>query len=47
MSAFVLICGGVIGELIYRFGDIRDQKFSRLTRKHWSSDGCEPVRAGA
>jgi len=30
-SAFILVCGGVLGELIYRAGDVRDQDFSRLT----------------
>jgi glycosyltransferase involved in cell wall biosynthesis len=37
MSAFILICGGVLGELIYRAGDVRDQDFSRLTEKVWRS----------
>jgi glycosyltransferase involved in cell wall biosynthesis len=31
MSGFVLVCGGIFGELIYRFGDVRDLEFSRLT----------------
>lgn len=38
VSAFMLICGGVFGELIYRFGDVRDLQFSRLTKKVWRSD---------
>jgi len=37
MSAFILVCGGVLGELIYRAGDVRDQDFSRLTGKVWRS----------
>ncbi len=37
MSAFILICGGVLGELIYRSGDVRDLDFSRLTGKVWRS----------
>ena len=41
MSAFILVCGGVLGELIYRAGDVRDQDFSRLTGKVWRS-GANP-----
>jgi glycosyltransferase involved in cell wall biosynthesis len=33
MAAFILICGGVMGELIYRLGDVRETDFSRLTSK--------------
>jgi glycosyltransferase involved in cell wall biosynthesis len=36
-SAFILVCGGVLGELIYRAGDVRDQDFSRLTGTVWRS----------
>jgi glycosyltransferase involved in cell wall biosynthesis len=36
-SAFMLICGGVLGELIYGAGDVRDQDFSRLTGTVWRS----------
>jgi glycosyltransferase involved in cell wall biosynthesis len=39
MSAFILVCGGILGELIYRFGDVRDRDFSRLTGKTWRSAG--------
>ena len=35
MSAFILVCGGVLGELIYRSGDVRDLDFSRLTETVW------------
>ena len=35
-SAFILVCGGVLGELIYRAGDVREQDFSRLTGTVWS-----------
>jgi hypothetical protein len=38
MSGFILVCGGIFGELIYRFGDVRDLDFSRLTGKIWKSD---------
>ncbi len=43
MSAFILVCGGVLGELIYRSGDVRDQDFSRLTGRIWRIDphGCD------
>jgi len=37
MSAFILVCGGILGELIYRFGDVRDKDFSRLTVSTWQS----------
>jgi glycosyltransferase involved in cell wall biosynthesis len=36
-SAFILVCGGVLGELIYQSGDVRDQDFSRLTGTVWRS----------
>jgi hypothetical protein len=36
-SAFILVSGGVLGELIYRAGDVRDQDFSRLTGTVWSN----------
>lgn len=35
MSAIILICGGVLGELIYRLGDVRERDFSRLTASVW------------
>jgi hypothetical protein len=35
MSAFILICGGILGELIYGFGDVRERDFSRLTGTTW------------
>lgn len=36
-SAFILVCGGILGELIYRSGDVRDLDFSRLTGTVWRS----------
>jgi glycosyltransferase involved in cell wall biosynthesis len=36
-SAFILFCGGILGELIYRAGDVREQDFSRLTGTVWRS----------
>jgi len=35
MSAFILVCGGVLGELIYKLGDVREEQFSRLTASVW------------
>jgi glycosyltransferase involved in cell wall biosynthesis len=35
MSAIILVCGGVLGELIYRLGDMRERDFSRLTATVW------------
>jgi glycosyltransferase involved in cell wall biosynthesis len=33
MSAFIFVCGGAMGELIYRLGDVREREFSRLTAR--------------
>jgi glycosyltransferase involved in cell wall biosynthesis len=35
MTAVILICGGVLGELIYMLGDVRERDFSRLTDTIW------------
>jgi len=32
-SAFMLVCSGALGELIYNLGDMRDHEFARLTQK--------------
>jgi len=32
-GALILACGGVLGELIFKLGDLREQDFARLTRK--------------
>ena len=45
MSAFILVCGGILGELIYRFGDVRDRDFSRLTGTTWRSGTGTLVKA--
>jgi hypothetical protein len=37
VSAFILICSGALGELIYKLGDTRPHDFSRLTQKVWSA----------
>ena len=31
-GALILACGGVLGELIFKLGDLREQDFARLTR---------------
>lgn len=36
-AAFMLVCGGAIGELIYKLGDLREHEFSRLTERLLSS----------
>jgi hypothetical protein len=33
MSGLILACGGILGELVYRLGDIREKDFSRLTSR--------------
>ena len=35
MAAFILVSGGVLGELVYKLGDVRERDFSRLTVKVW------------
>ena len=35
ISAFILVCAGVLGELVFKLGDVREQDFSRLTGKVW------------
>ena len=47
MSAFILVCGGILGELIYRFGDVRERDFSRLTGTIWRSGTGTLVKAVA
>ena len=37
MATFSLVCGGVLGELIYKLGDVREEQFSRLTGRLWGS----------
>jgi glycosyltransferase involved in cell wall biosynthesis len=40
MGACILVCGGVLGELTYRLGDLRENEFARLTGRTW---GVAPV----
>ena len=42
MAAIILVCGGVLGELVYKLGDMRETDFSRLTSKVWGSNASEP-----
>jgi len=32
-SAFMLLCSGALGELVYNLGDMRDHEFARLTQR--------------
>jgi glycosyltransferase involved in cell wall biosynthesis len=35
-GAIILVCGGVLAELVYKLGDVRESDFSRLTVKVWT-----------
>ncbi|MGH8249925.1 MAG: glycosyltransferase [Steroidobacteraceae bacterium] len=37
-ASMILALGGVIGELVYKLGDVRDHHFSRLTGTVWNGD---------
>jgi glycosyltransferase involved in cell wall biosynthesis len=37
MGAFILMCAGVLGELVFKLGDLREAAFSRLTGRIWGS----------
>jgi glycosyltransferase involved in cell wall biosynthesis len=41
MTSFILMCAGILGELIYKLGDLKEHEFSRLTETTWN------VRAAA
>jgi hypothetical protein len=47
VSAIILVCGGILGELVYRLGDLRETDFSRLTGKVWGSLPHAGTLAGA
>jgi len=36
ISAFILVCSGALGELVYKLGDVREREFSRLTERLWN-----------
>lgn len=40
MAAFILGLSGVLGELVYKTGDVRERDFSRLTCKVWGAGGA-------
>ena len=37
-GALILVSGGVLGELIYKLGDLRELQFSRLTERTWGAN---------
>ena len=37
ISAFILFCAGMLGELVFKLGDVREQDFSRLTSRIWGA----------
>ncbi|MGE0114233.1 MAG: glycosyltransferase family 2 protein [Steroidobacteraceae bacterium] len=41
MAAFMLICGGALGELIYKLGDVREYEFAGLTERLWGADSTK------
>jgi len=42
MAAFILVCSGMVGEMIYKLGDVRERDFSRLTSKAWYRSSAGP-----
>jgi glycosyltransferase involved in cell wall biosynthesis len=44
LAAFILGLAGVLGELVYKLGDMREHEFSRLTAHVWSTSGGASVR---
>ena len=40
-GSFILGLAGVLGELVYKLGDMRERDFSRLTMRTWHSYGME------
>ena len=40
MAAFMLVCSGALGELIYKLGDVREYEFSRLTERLWGENSA-------
>ena len=37
MGAFILVCAGVLGELVFKLGDLREATFARLTGRVWGT----------
>jgi glycosyltransferase involved in cell wall biosynthesis len=46
-ASFILVGSGVLGEMIYKLGDMREHQFSRLTGKVWSPTDATGARKGA
>ena len=46
-GAAMLICSGMLGELVYKLGDVRESDFSRLTRKDDQDSADFPDIPGA
>jgi glycosyltransferase involved in cell wall biosynthesis len=46
-SAFIFICAGALGELIYNLGDLREAEFSALTQRLGLRSRPLPVRTAA
>ena len=42
-SALILMCSGMLAELVYKTGDLREFRFSRLTQKVSSTFGIDEV----
>ena len=38
VGGLIMVCSGVLGELIYKLGDLREHQFARLTQKVRSAD---------
>jgi glycosyltransferase involved in cell wall biosynthesis len=42
IGSMILVSGGVLGELVYKLGDVREGDFSRLTVKVWPQSAGAP-----
>ncbi len=40
LAALILMLSGVLGELVFKLGDVREQGFSRLTMQVWGNDAA-------
>jgi len=47
MASIILAGGGVLGEMIYKLGDVRERDFSRLTDTVWTAPSAEPRAKGS
>jgi glycosyltransferase involved in cell wall biosynthesis len=46
-SALILFFSGALGELVYKFGDVREQDFARLTERVVTASEAEDPKIGA